>query len=62
MPKYLVLIEFDTQTPIKFPKDGRLLVDMQAQLESLGDGSYDDMGGDRQHVVIGDSKFIKVDE
>src|SRR5271166_5924013 len=41
--KYQVTIEFETDEKIPFPIDATLLGDMQAQLESLEDGTYHDL-------------------
>ncbi len=45
MPKYRVIIEFETQRKLKFPEDARLVEDMQVQVESLDDGTIAEMTG-----------------
>ena len=40
--KYRVTIEFETNSPIHYPHCDMLVEAMQAQVESLSDGTYED--------------------
>lgn len=63
MPKYKITIEFETDKPIKFPADHYILFDMQTQLESLEDGSYDEhMGDERLKVTRLPGKIEEIDK
>ena len=62
MPKYKVTIEFETDKVIPFPADAELLQHMEAQLESLEDGTLmDELNGEMVHI-IGTMKPSKIEE
>ncbi len=58
--KYRIVIDFETDKKLEFPVDAQLLTDMQVQLESLEDGTYDDLlSGSKVIATVLDSKVIE---
>lgn len=58
--KYRIVIDFETDKRLKFPVDAQLLSDMQVQLESLEDGTYEDLlKGKTVTVKCLDAKIIQ---
>lgn len=51
MPRYKVVVEFDTDNTLSENLQGELQADMVAQLESLYDGSFEERGHDKVDVL-----------
>jgi hypothetical protein len=62
MPKYKIEIEFEIDINLKFPADAILLDAMQAQLESLEDGTLEDELGTIWRVSNATGKVVMVEE
>jgi len=56
--KYRATIEFTADRPIRFPLDAQLLGDMEAQLESMRDGTI----ASSYEIVTGDCRIAELSE
>lgn len=56
MSKYKITIEFKTESEVRFPAEAMLLEAMIAQVESISDGTFDEVS-----YEVGDCKVTKVE-